>query len=102
MIWETQGPLSRTESIVIIFSIAINRDLEVFKIDTTAAYLNTPLNDDVKCKWLMLDKDLAKVLMSMNANYWKSKNLLVNLDKIVFGFKEAAYWWNANLTKVFL
>ena len=53
-------------------SIAINRDLEIFKIDITAAYLNTPMNDDVKHKWLMLDKDVVAVLMSMDADYWKT------------------------------
>ena len=107
MIGETQGPVSRTESIFIIISIAIYHDLEVFKIDITAAYLNTPMNDNVKHKWLMLDKDVAKVLMSMDSNYWKTYlrrdgKILVKLDKIMYGFKEAAYWWNVTLTKVFL
>ena len=50
MIGETQGPVSRTESIFILISIAIYHDLEVFKIDIAAAYLNTPMNDDVKQK----------------------------------------------------
>ena len=39
------------------------------KIDITAAYLNTPMNDDVKHKWLMLDNDVAKVLMGIDAHY---------------------------------
>ena len=107
MIGETQGPVSRTESIFIIISIAIYHDLEVFKIGITAAYLNTFMNDDVKHNWLMLDKDVAKVLMSMDANYsgtYKRRDgkILVKLDKIMYGFKEAAYWWNVTLTKVFL
>ena len=55
----------------------------------------------------MLDKDVAKVLMSMDSNYWKTYlrrdgKILVKLDKIMYGFKEAAYWWNVTLTKVFL
>ena len=41
----------------------------VFEIDITAAYLNTPMNDDVKHKWLILNKNVAKVLMSMDSNY---------------------------------
>ena len=28
--------------------------------------------------------------------------ILVKLDKIMYGFKEAAYWWNVTLTIVFL
>ena len=79
----------------------------MFKIDITAAYLNTPMNDDVKHKWLMLDKDVAKVLMSMVGEYWKTYlhrdgKILVKLDKIMYGFKEAAYWRNVTLTKIFL
>ena len=48
---------------------------------------------------IMLDKDVAKVLMSMDSNYWRTYlrrdgKILVKLDKIMYGFKEAAYWWN--------
>ena len=96
---ETQGPVSRVESIFIIISIAILKGLEVFKIDITSAYLNTPMNDVVTHKWLLLDKDLASDLM-----YYLRRDgkILVKLDKIMYGFKEAAYWWNNLLTKVFL
>ena len=43
----------------------------------------------------------------MDENYWKTYlrrdgKILVKLDKIMYGFKEAAYWWNKLLTKVFL
>ena len=40
---ETQGPVSRVESIFIIISIAFLKGLEVYKIDITSAYLNTPM-----------------------------------------------------------
>ena len=58
-----------------------SKGLEVFKIDITSAYLNTPMNDDVTHKWLLLDKDVASVLMSMDENYWKTclRKLLLNL-----------------------
>ena len=39
---ETQGPVTIVESIFIIISIAIFHDLEIFKIDITSAFLNTP------------------------------------------------------------
>ena len=92
---ETQGPVTRVESILIIISIAILNDLEILKIDITSAFLNTPINDDVDHKWLLLDKDVASVLMSMDSNYWKGflrrdGKILVKLDKIMYGFKEAA------------
>ena len=81
--------------------------MDIFKIDITAAYLNTPMHDDVKHKWLMLDKDVASMLMSMDADYWKGflrkdGKILVELDKIMYGYKEAAHWWNKTLIKVFM
>ena len=50
VIGETQGPVCRIESTFILVSIAVYHDLEIYKIDITAAYLNTPMNDDVKQK----------------------------------------------------
>ena len=74
----------------------------------TAAYLNTPMNKDAKHKWLMLDRDVASVFMAMDADYWKTylrrdDKILVKLDKIMYGYKEAADWWNKKtFTEVFL
>ena len=39
LVGEIQGPVTRTESIYILISIAIHRDLDIFKIDISAAYL---------------------------------------------------------------
>ena len=83
---ETQGPVTRVESIFIVVSIAIFHDLEIFKIDITSAYLNTPMNDDVEHKWLLLDKDVASVLISMDADYWRTYlrrdgKILVEIDR---------------------
>ena len=64
--------MTRTESIFILISIVIHRDLEIFKIGITAACLNTPMNEDVKHKWLMLDKDVASMLMTVDVDYWKT------------------------------
>ena len=81
--------------------------MEIFKIDITSAFLNTPMKDDVDHKWLLLDKDVALFLMSMDSEYWKGflrrdGKILVKLDKIMYGFKEAAYWWNVMLVKFFV
>ena len=47
---ETQGPISRTELVFILISIAIYNNLEIMKMDNPAAYLNTPMNEDIKLK----------------------------------------------------
>ena len=39
VIGETQGPVCRIESIFILVSIAVYHDLEIYKIDITAATL---------------------------------------------------------------
>ena len=46
-----RDPLPRHENgvnIFILISIALQRGLEILEIDITAAYLNTPMNDNVK------------------------------------------------------
>ena len=50
----------------ILISIAIHKDLEIMKVNVTSAYVNTPMNDGIKHKWLMLDKDVASVLPDVN------------------------------------
>ena len=72
VVGETEGPVARVESIFILISVAVYHELEIFKIDITTAYLNTPMNEDVKHKWLTLDKDVASILKAMDADYWKT------------------------------
>ena len=49
----------------------------------------------------------ASILMSMDADYWKTYlrkdgKILVELDKIMYGYKEAAHCWNKMLIEVFM
>ena len=44
----------------------------------------------------MLDKDVSSMLITMDVDYWKTYlrregKILVKVDKILYGFKEAAY-----------
>ena len=52
VIGETEGPVTRVESTFILISIAVYRELDIFKIDITAAYLNT---DERRCQAQMVD-----------------------------------------------
>ena len=90
---KTLGPVTRSEPIFIVISTVTQKYPEIFKLDITAAYLNTPMNDNVKHKSLMLDEDVAAVLMSMDANH-------CGLDKIIHGFKETTYWWNKHWSRL--
>ena len=44
---ETEGPVARIESLLILICIAIALDLEVFKVDITSAYMNNDMPSDV-------------------------------------------------------
>jgi hypothetical protein len=47
---ETEGPVAIVESLMMLLSIAINQDLEVFKVDIGSEFMKTPMSDDVKHK----------------------------------------------------
>jgi len=79
----------------------------VFKVDISAAYMNTPMNADVKHRWVRLDKDVTSVLLKLNHDYWApyvqpDGTIVVEMDKLMYGFREAAKYWNVKLVDVFL
>lgn len=106
-IGEREGPVCRVESIMILLCIAANRDLEVFKVDISSAYMNTPVPADVKHRWVRLDKDVVQMLRELQPGKWDEfvqadGKMVVEMDKLMYGFKEAAHYWNVELINVFL
>jgi hypothetical protein len=107
-IGETEGPVARIESILMIMVVAIQNDWEIFKIDITSAYMNTPVEgSDVKHKWALLDKDVVEILLELDRKYWmkylrSDGKILVEMDKLMYGFKEAAHYLNKVLVAVFV
>ena len=107
-IGESEGPVCRFESILLLLSLAAHLDLEVFKVDISAAYMNTPMNkEQVKHRWVHLDKDVTKLLLRLNRAYYQEfvqedGTMIVEMDKLMYGFKEAAHFWNIELIRVFL
>ena len=104
---ETEGPVCRVESIFLIFCIAAIKQLEVIKIDFVAAYLNTEMPDEVKHKWLLLDKHVSEVLCDNHPTKWRQflrpdGRILVQMNKMLYGYKEAAYYWNQCLMNMFI
>ena len=56
---------------------------------------------------MLLDRDVVKLLMRINSKYWgqllrKDGKILLQMDKLMYGFKEAAHYWNKTLIDVFL
>lgn len=103
----TDGPVCRVESIHLICIIALLRGLKVIKIDFTGAYLNTPMPNDVKHRWLLLDKHVSAELVRRDAAYWKpflrkDGRILVEMLKLIYGYREAAHYWNQILLAMFV
>jgi hypothetical protein len=69
MLGETCGPVCRVEAIFMLICISLHEGYEVFLLDFVAAYLNTTMPDEVKCKWLMLDRQVAKILMQRASSH---------------------------------
>ena len=103
----TEGPVCRVESIHLIVNIALLRDLKVMKIDFVGAYLNTPMPAEVKQRWILLDKHVSARLVERDPELWKpflrfDGRILVEMLKLLYGYKEAAYYWNKLLLQMFV
>ena len=63
MTGESEGPVTRVESIQILLLIAAYEDMAVFKVDIRLAFMRVPMVEDVKHKWVRLDKLVVKILL---------------------------------------
>ena len=107
MLGETHGPVSRVESIFLLASIAALKEYEVVKIDFVAAYLNTKMPPEVRHRWLLLDRSVSNLLCERNPEYWlkfcrADGRVLVEMDKLLYGYKEAAHYWWETLQAMFV
>jgi Reverse transcriptase (RNA-dependent DNA polymerase) len=98
---QTESPVCRVECIFLIMNIAVLEDLEVVKIDFTAAYLNSKMVDDVKHKWVLLPRTVVQKLIERDRAKWEpflrhDGTILVEMDKVMYGYKEAAIQWFNN------
>jgi hypothetical protein len=90
-----------------IVCISLFEGYRIFLLDFVAAYLNTPMPDEVKhAKWLLLDRHVAGLLMKRDAKHWgqflqADGRILVRMKHILYGYKEAAHHWNQLLMAIF-
>jgi hypothetical protein len=104
---ETEGPVCRVESILLLFQASVLLDLQIIKIDFVAAYLNTKMPEAVKHKWVLLDRYVSNKLIEKNEQKWKKYlrddgKILVEVKKLIYGYKEAAHYWNKCLINMFI
>jgi hypothetical protein len=106
-IGQSEGPVCRIESLKTIMSIAAYENHEVFTVNITGVYLNTPMPDDVKHKWMKLDKDVVDMLVEIDrarfSTYVQADGtMIVQNEKLMYGYQEAAHYWNDEISEVFL
>jgi hypothetical protein len=103
---ETEGPVVRVESLYMLLSIAAFENYEVFKVDIGSAFMRTPMVDDVKHKWVKLDKRVVQLLCELQPGKYEpyilpDGSVIVEMKAISYGFVEAAHYWWKGLTETF-
>jgi hypothetical protein len=78
--------------------IAIYKDLAIFKVDVGSTFMRTPMTDEVKHKWVKLNKRVMKILMELQPNNYKDYILpdgtvIVKMKELSYGYVEAAHYW---------
>lgn len=103
---ETEGPVTRIETLLMLLSIAVHEDLEIFKIDIGSAFMRTRMANYVKHKWLRSDPLLVKILMDLKPDEYEpyvlqDGTVIVEMTKLRYGFVEAVHYWWHDLTETF-
>jgi hypothetical protein len=106
MTGETEGPVARIESIKMLLAIAAYENLAIFKINISSAFMRTPMVDDVKHKWVHLDKIVVKILQELQLGVYDKyimddSTILMEMKTISYGLVEAANYWYKNLKGTF-
>ena len=92
---ESSSPVARHESIMMLAGYAAHTGWEVFKIDVVAGYPHAERPDEVKYKYLRLDKHVAAAVVKQRPEWSRYLNkdgsLIVELNRMIYGMKEAGY-----------
>jgi len=68
--------------------------------------MRTPFSQDVKHKWVKLDKKVVELLLELEHDKYKDYMLsdgsvIVEMDKLSYGYVEAAHYWYEMLMPTF-
>jgi hypothetical protein len=68
--------------------------------------MRTPMTDDVKHKWVKLDKRVVQKLMELQPDRYKNYvlpdgSVIVKMKKLSYGYVEAAHYWWRDLSGTF-
>jgi hypothetical protein len=100
----TSSPVVRHESVMWFVAVCVYCKLKRVKIDFIGAYLNTPRPDEVKYKHVWIPADIAAILVEQEPSFKQfvqtDGRVLVEMDKLFYGYKEAALYWHRLLVGV--
>jgi hypothetical protein len=99
---ESEGLVARIKSLLMLLAVVIHENLKIFKIDVGSTFMQMPITDDVKHKWIKFDKQVANVLLELQPEVYEDnvqpdRSIVVEMDKLSYGFVEAAHYWYENL-----
>jgi hypothetical protein len=103
---ESDGPVARIETLLMLLAIAVYNDYVIFKGDIGSAFIRTPISEDVKHKWVKLDKRVVELLLELEYDKYKDYvlqdgSVIVEMDKLSYGYVEAAHYWYETLAETF-
>ncbi len=89
-----------------LLAIAIYNNFVIFKVDVGSAFMRTPISQDVKHKWVKLDKRVVELLLELENEKYKDYvlpdgSLIIEMDKLSYGYVEAAHYWYETLADTF-
>lgn len=102
---ESSSPVARIESVYMLASIAAFRGWEVVKFDVVSGYPNTPRPPEVLYKYLCVSKEITMLILDMFPQYnqyvGRDGCLIFLLDKMLYGMKEAGYYFYLLMFEMF-
>jgi len=69
--------------------------------------MRTPITEDVKHKWIKLDKRVVDILLELKYDEYKDYvlpdgSIVVEMDKLSYGYVEAAHYWYETLISAYM
>jgi hypothetical protein len=93
----TSSPVVRHETVMWFIAVSVYCKMKRVKIDFVGAYLNTPRPPEVKYKHVWIPADIATLLIEEDSSFAEFRQpdgrVLVEMDKLFYGYKEAALYW---------
>jgi hypothetical protein len=94
---ENEGPVARVESLLMLLSIAVHENMAAFKVNVGSTFMHTPMVEDVKHKWVKLDKLVVQILSKIEPRRYEpymqpDGTVIVKMNKISYGYVKAAHY----------